>query len=214
MFPQYRAERAFEPRARRGEQDFAVAFGGVSEYNSGTKWGKVEESVQACGTVWGHGAYWHYWYSAAWYEKTREEPPMLTGEYQHNMDPKGRVTVPSKFREDLGDKFYVCKGLDGCLFVLSQSQWDKLCEKVAAMPLSKGKGIQRYFFSGAAEVEPDKQGRLLIPPNLREFAGLDKDVTLIGAAVRAEIWDTRRWQEYNDSQTEENLEESMELLDF
>jgi len=139
---------------------------------------------------------------------------MLTGEYQHNMDPKGRVTVPSKFREDLGDKFYVCKGLDGCLFVLSQSQWDKLCEKVAAMPLSKGKGIQRYFFSGAAEVEPDKQGRILIPPNLREFAGLDKDVTLIGAAVRAEIWDTRRWQEYNDSQTEENLEESMELLDF
>ena len=139
---------------------------------------------------------------------------MHTGEYQHNMDPKGRVTVPSKFREDLGDKFYVCKGLDGCLFVLSQSQWDKLCEKVAAMPLSKGKGIQRYFFSGAAEVEPDKQGRILIPPNLREFAGLDKDVTLIGAAVRAEIWDTRRWQEYNDSQTEENLEESMELLDF
>ena len=84
---------------------------------------------------------------------------MLTGEYQHNMDLKGRVTVPSKFREDLGDKFYVCKGLDGCLFLLSQAQWDKLVEKVSAIPLAQGKGIQRYFFSGAAEVEPDKQGR-------------------------------------------------------
>ena len=76
---------------------------------------------------------------------------MLTGEYQHNMDLKGRVTVPSKFREDLGDKFYVCKGLDGCLFLLSQAQWDKLVEKVSAIPLAQGKGIQRYFFSGAAE---------------------------------------------------------------
>ena len=66
---------------------------------------------------------------------------MLTGEYQHNMDLKGRVTVPSKFREDLGDKFYVCKGLDGCLFLLSQAQWDKLVEKVSAIPLAQGKGI-------------------------------------------------------------------------
>ena len=86
---------------------------------------------------------------------------MLTGEYQHNMDLKGRVTVPSKFREDLGDTFYVCKGLDGCLFLLSRQQWDKLVEKVSAIPLAQGKGIQRYFFSGAAEVEPDKQGRIL-----------------------------------------------------
>ncbi len=130
------------------------------------------------------------------------------------MDPKGRVTVPSKFREDLGEKFYVCKGLDGCLFVLSQEQWDKLVEKVSAMPLAQGKGIQRYFFSGAAEVEPDKQGRVLIPPNLREHAGLQKDVTLIGAANRAEIWDTERWTAYNNSQTEEDLQDAMNCLSF
>lgn len=130
------------------------------------------------------------------------------------MDPKGRVTVPSKFREDLGEKFYVCKGLDGCLFVLSQKQWDKLVEKVSAMPLAQGKGIQRYFFSGAAEVEPDKQGRVLIPPNLREHAGLQKDVTLIGAANRAEIWDTERWTAYNNSQTEEDLQDAMNCLSF
>ncbi len=139
---------------------------------------------------------------------------MLTGEYQHNMDPKGRVTMPSKFREDLGDKFYVCKGLDGCLFVLSCAQWDKLVEKVSAIPLAQGKGIQRYFFSGAAQVEPDKQGRILIPPKLRQHAGLEKDVTVIGAAVRAEIWDTARWEAYTESQTDENIEESMALLDF
>lgn len=139
---------------------------------------------------------------------------MLTGEYQHNMDPKGRVTVPSRFREDLGDKFYVCRGLDGCLFLLSQFQWDGLMKKVAAMPLSQGRGIQRYFFSGAADVEPDKQGRILIPPSLRQHAGLTRDVTVIGAGARAEIWDTARWNAYNESQTDEAIEASMTLLDF
>lgn len=81
-------------------------------------------------------------------------------------------------------------------------------------PLAQGKGIQRYFFSGAAEVEPDKQGRILIPQSLREHAGLEKDVTVIGAAVRAEIWDTARWNAYNESQTDEAIEASMNLLDF
>jgi MraZ protein len=139
---------------------------------------------------------------------------MLTGEYQHNMDTKGRVTVPSRFREDLGDKFFVCKGLDGCLFVLSQKEWDKLVEKVAAIPMAQGKAIQRYFFSGATEVEPDKQGRVLIPQNLRDHAGLTKDVTVIGAATRAEIWDTERWNQYNANQSEEDIEAAMSLLSF
>ncbi len=136
---------------------------------------------------------------------------MLMGEYQHNMDLKGRVTVPSKFREDLGDKFYVSKGLDGCLFVLSSEQWERLVEKVSAIPMAQGKAIQRYFFSGAAEVEP---GRILIPQNLRDHAGLEKDVTVIGAATRAEIWDTARWNAYNDSQTDEAVEASMSFLEF
>ena len=139
---------------------------------------------------------------------------MLMGEYQHNMDLKGRVTIPSKFREDLGDKFYVSRGLDGCLFVLSCEQWERLVEKVSAIPMAQGKAIQRYFFSGAAEVEPDKQGRVLIPQNLRDHAGLEKDVTVIGAATRAEIWDTARWNAYNESQTDENVEAAMNLLDF
>lgn len=139
---------------------------------------------------------------------------MLMGEYQHNMDAKGRVTIPSKFREDLGDKFYVCKGLDGCLFVLSADQWESFTEKLAAMPVSQGRPIQRFFFSGASEVEPDKQGRILLPQNLREHAGLEKDVTVIGSAVRAEIWDTAKWKAYTDAQTEESIEEAMSLLEF
>lgn len=139
---------------------------------------------------------------------------MLIGEFQHNMDLKGRVTMPSKFREDLGDRFYVSKGLDGCLFVQSAEQWKKLVQKITAIPISKGRGIQRHFFSGATEVEPDKQGRILIPQSLREYAGLDKDVTVIGGANRAEIWDTGRWNEYLASQTDEAVEASMDMLDF
>ena len=139
---------------------------------------------------------------------------MLTGEYQHNMDLKGRVTIPSKFREDLGDTFYICKGLDGCLFVLSKEKWEAFIQKLSEMPISQGKGIQRYFISGAAEVEPDKQGRILIPQSLREHASLEKDVTVIGTAVRAEIWDTAKWNEYNAQQSEESIEEAMNMLGF
>lgn len=139
---------------------------------------------------------------------------MLIGEYQHNIDPKGRVIVPSKFREDLGERFYITKGLDGCLFVLSPAGWDKLQEKVGTMPVSKARGLQRFFFSGAAEAEPDKQGRILIPQNLRDYAGLTKDVTFIGASSRAEIWDSARWNEFNSTLTQESIAEAMDSLDF
>lgn len=137
---------------------------------------------------------------------------MLSGEYQHNMDLKGRVTIPSKFRDDLGNRFYICKGLDGCIFVLSEEKWNAFLEKLTAIPLSQGRGIQRYFLAGAAEVEPDKQGRILIPQNLRTHAGLEKEITLIGAAERAEIWDTEKWNAYNAQQTEESMDELMNLV--
>lgn len=139
---------------------------------------------------------------------------MLMGEYQHNMDVKGRVTIPSKFREDFGDKFYVCKGLDGCLFVLSETQWDELMQKIAQMPMAQGRSILRFFSAGATEVEPDKQGRVLLPQQLRDHAGLDKDVTVIGATVRAEIWDTERWKAYTAQQTDEEIEAAMGMLGF
>lgn len=137
---------------------------------------------------------------------------MLIGEFQHNIDAKGRVIVPVKFREDLGERFYVTKGLDGCLFVLSQEEWDRLREKVQAMPISKSRRLQRFFFSGAADVETDKQGRILLPQKLREYAGLTKDVTFIGTSTRAEIWDSQRWEEFNAELTEESIAESMDEL--
>ena len=111
---------------------------------------------------------------------------MLIGQYQHNIDAKNRVIVPAKFREDLGERFYVTKGLDGCLFVLSEEGWKRLQDKIVAMPMSKARQLQRFFFSGAAEVEPDKQGRILIPQPLRDYASIEKDVTFIGTGDRAE----------------------------
>lgn len=139
---------------------------------------------------------------------------MLIGEFQHNIDAKGRVIVPARFREDLGDRFYVAKGLDHCLFVFSPQEWERLQEKVCAMPISKARRLQRFFFSGAAEVVPDKQGRVLIPQPLREYAGLAKDVTFIGTSSRAELWSTDRWNAFNADLTEESIAEAMDELEL
>ena len=137
---------------------------------------------------------------------------MLIGEYQHSIDPKGRVIVPSKFREDLGERFYVTKGMGKSLFVLSPKEWEKLQEQIMAMPMSKARQLQLYFFAGAAEVEPDKQGRILLPQNLRDYAQLAKDVVFIGASKRAEIWDAGRWNAFNDTLTEDSVAAVMDEL--
>ena len=139
---------------------------------------------------------------------------MLIGQYQHNIDAKNRVIVPAKFREDLGERFYVTKGLDGCLFVLSEEGWKRLQDKIVAMPMSKARQLQRFFFSGAAEVEPDKQGRILIPQPLRDYASIEKDVTFIGTGDRAEIWSTEYWTQFNDNLTEDSIAEAMDALSF
>lgn len=137
---------------------------------------------------------------------------MLIGQYQHNIDQKGRVSVPAKFREDLGVVFYVTKGLDGCLFVLSSEEWKLLREKIQVMPISKSRSLQRFFFSGATEVTTDKQGRILLPQHLREYAQLRKDVTFIGTSSRAEIWDTEKWQRISGELAEENIIAAMDEL--
>lgn len=137
---------------------------------------------------------------------------MLIGEYQHSIDPKGRVIVPSKFREDLGEHFYVTKGMGCCLFVLSPKEWDKLQEQIMAMPMSKARQLQLYFFAGAAEVEPDKQGRILLPQHLRDHAGLTKDIAFVGVSRRAEIWDSESWAAFNASLTQESIAEAMDEL--
>lgn len=138
------------------------------------------------------------------------------GEYQHTIDPKGRLIVPAKFRESLGEKFVATKGLDNCLFVYPMEEWQILEGKLKALPFTKAdtRAFVRFFFSGATECELDKQGRILLPANLRDFAGLDKDVVVIGVSSRVEIWSKDRWDNYS-SQAEVSYEEiSEKIVDF
>ena len=125
---------------------------------------------------------------------------MFIGEYQHTIDPKGRIIMPSKFREGLGDRFVVTKGLDECLFVYSVEEWANLEEKLKSLPLTNkdARAFIRFFFSGASECEVDKQGRILIPSNLREFAQLDKEIVVTGVSTRIEIWSKDKWESYNN----------------
>lgn len=117
------------------------------------------------------------------------------GEYNHSIDAKGRVIIPAKFREKLGDSFVVTKGLDGCLFVFTNEDWESFAEKLQKFPLTnkEARKFTRFFLAGAADVETDKQGRILLPQNLREFAHLEKDVVLVGVSGRCEIWDKDTW---------------------
>ena len=128
---------------------------------------------------------------------------MFTGEYNHTIDTKGRLIVPSKLREELGDKFIITKGLDDCLFVYPKEEWDKFEEKLKQLSLANknARKFVRFFSSGACECELDTQGRILITPVHREFAGLEKDVVTIGASNRVEIWSKERWDAYNNDES-------------
>lgn len=120
---------------------------------------------------------------------------MFMGEYNHTIDTKGRLIIPSKFRELLGEEFVITKGLDGCLFIYENSEWTSFESNLKKLPPNKNsRQLVRYFVASAASLEVDKQGRILIPANLREFAGLSKDVVLAGVASRIEIWDKERWE--------------------
>ncbi|MFA9380383.1 MAG: division/cell wall cluster transcriptional repressor MraZ [Acetanaerobacterium sp.] len=139
---------------------------------------------------------------------------MLMGEYLHTLDPKGRVIFPSRLRADLGEHFIIAKGVNDCLFVYPLDQWKALQDKINALPFSKASVLQRFFFSGACEAEGDKQGRVLIPASLRQFAGLEKDIMIIGASVRAEIWDKAKWDEQNAALTADSIKGIMDELGF
>ena len=136
---------------------------------------------------------------------------MCMGEYNHTVDTKGRLIVPSKFREQLGDEFVVTKGLDGCLFVYSKSEWENIEEKFRNVPLTTkdARKFARFFFAGAASCEVDKQGRILLPVVLREYAGIEKDVVSVGVFNRVEIWDKDKWQESNSYDDMDEIAEHM-----
>ena len=141
---------------------------------------------------------------------------MFLGEYQHTIDTKGRVIIPARLREGLGDKFVVTKGLDGCLFAYPPQEWTNLEQKMRSLPFTKAdaRAFVRFFFAGATECEVDKQGRVLIPANLREYAALEKDVVVIGVSSRVELWSRERWADYN-SESASSVEEIAEkIVDF
>ncbi len=127
---------------------------------------------------------------------------MLIGEYEHSLDSKGRMILPAKIREDLGEKFIITKGLDGCLFGFSESEWNNFEEKLKQLPLTNknARDFVRFFLSGAVEAETDKQGRFLIPANLREYADLDKEAVVTGVGTRIEIWERDKWKKYNSDE--------------
>ncbi len=131
---------------------------------------------------------------------------MLIGEYSHSMDAKGRVFIPAKFREELGHKIYVTSGPDNCLFVFSESGWEDFAGKLREMSLTDDPSIQnmlRIQLAYTAECEPDKQGRILLPAKLREYAAFDKEVVAIGVFGRVELWSRENWDKYNNFGTEE-----------
>ena len=139
---------------------------------------------------------------------------MFMGEYNHTIDAKGRLIIPSKFRDSLGDEFVVTKGLDGCLFVYDNKEWSAFEEKLKSLPLTNKDARQfvRFFLAGATLAEVDKQGRILVPANLREFASLEKEVVLVGVASRVEIWSKARWEDAASYDDVEEIAEHMAEL--
>jgi MraZ protein len=132
------------------------------------------------------------------------------GEHNHTIDAKGRIIIPSKFRETLGDEFVVTQGLDGCLFVYPNDEWLNFITQLKDLPGSKeARQLQRYFMAGAATCEVDKQGRILIPTKLREQAALEKDIVFVGVLSKIEIWSKERWDSNNDYGDMDQIAEHM-----
>ena len=140
----------------------------------------------------------------------------MIGEYEHSLDDKGRVIMPVKLRADIGERFIITKGLDGCLFVFSQLEWSNFERKLKELPLTNknARDFVRFFLSGAIECEVDKQGRFLIANNLREYANITKEVVIIGVGTRLEIWNKEKWKKYNSDEniSPDDIAENMTML--
>nr|WP_234983875.1 division/cell wall cluster transcriptional repressor MraZ [Selenihalanaerobacter shriftii] len=136
------------------------------------------------------------------------------GEYIHSMDGKGRVIIPAKFRKELGDEFVATRGLDDCLFIYPMDEWKILEQKLKSLPLTRkdARAFVRFFFSGATECQLDKQGRISIPSNLRNYAQLEKETVIIGVSNRVELWSKQKWDSYL-SEAEESYEDIAETIE-
>ena len=139
---------------------------------------------------------------------------MLIGEYEHTLDAKGRISMPAKLRKDMGETFIVTKGLDGCLFAFSQEEWTNFETKLKELPLSdkNARNFVRFFLAGATECELDKQGRFLIPANLRVSGNLDGEAVIIGVGTRLEIWNKETWKEKDEDISADEIADNMTML--
>ena len=139
---------------------------------------------------------------------------MFMSEYNHTLDTKGRLIIPAKFREVVGEEFVISKGMDGGLFVYANDDWNAFEQKLTSLPLinKEARQFARFFLAGAATVEVDKQGRILLPAHLREFAGLEKDVVLVGVGSRVEIWSKDKWENMNSDTDMDEITSAMEGL--
>ena len=139
---------------------------------------------------------------------------MLIGEYEHTLDAKGRLSMPAKLRRDMGEAFIVTKGLDGCLFAFSSEEWMNFESKLKSLPLSdkNARNFVRFFLAGATECELGKQGRFLIPNNLRQSANLGKEAVIIGVGTRLEIWNKQIWMSKDEEISADDIAENMTML--
>ncbi|MEE1620297.1 division/cell wall cluster transcriptional repressor MraZ [Zafaria sp. Z1313] len=139
---------------------------------------------------------------------------MFLGTYTPRLDEKGRLILPAKYRDELGNGLVLTRGQERCIYVFSQREFERVHEQMRQAPLSskQARDYIRVFLSGASDEMPDKQGRVTIPPSLRSYAGLDRDVTVIGAGTRAEIWDTESWNAYLEQQENSFSETDEEIL--
>lgn len=197
---------------------FAVDFSGFVVYNdyrvvkSAKKWGCFPEMHSRMAKAAQNQA--HRAREVNTLSENTGRKPTLMGTFYQSMDAKGRVTFPAKLREIIGESFFITRGSDGCLFVFSDEEFYSRAEKIGKMPISQARDLQRAFMANASEVETDKQGRVLITPSLRDYAGLDKEVVVIGVSDRCEIWDKQAWEKFNASVDLGALMDALEGLDF
>lgn len=141
---------------------------------------------------------------------------MFMGEFQHRLDEKGRLTIPSKFREQLNESFVITRGLDGCIFIYCMEDWHQLEEKLATLPLGKkdARAFVRFFYAAASQESLDKQGRVKITSQLQKYASLKKECIIVGVSNRIEIWDKERWEEINDNMIDQFDDIAETMIDF
>jgi len=142
---------------------------------------------------------------------------VFMGTFSHSLDPKGRFIIPSKLREDLGDNFIITKNLDHCLGIYPEKEWEKFTESIETLPKISSevaRRLRRFYFGNSVTLETDKQGRVLIPNDLREYADLTKDITLVGVDDHIEVWDTKTWNIYNDSLDMDELTNDLSSLNL